>query len=236
MEVKEILAKLKAMGDPKVKKIKEGFAITANNSYGVFLKDLDAFAKKIGKNDELALRLFDTGIYEAKILCSRLYNPKNVTESMMEKWVKAFENWEICDTFCMSFLGKGPFVLPKALQWTQYKPEYQKRAGFVLMVAYAFTDKHAPNETIRKLFPIMKKHANDERKYVMKGINWALRQVGKRNLHLHQEAIDVAHDILAMGSKPAQWIAKDALRQLQSPKVFFKNYPRDTYGKRGRDR
>jgi len=192
---------------------------------------LKALAKKIGKNDDLALRLFDTGIYEARILCSMVFNPKNLTEPLMEKWVKTFENWEICDTFCMGFMGKSEFVLPKAFEWTEYNTEYQKRAGFVLMVAYAFTDKHATNNVIRQFFPIMIQHANDERKYVMKGINWALRQVGKRNQDLYNEAIEVAHEILAIESKPAQWIAKDALRQLQGSKVFFKNYPRKIYGK-----
>lgn len=231
MEVHEVLAQLEKMGSPEVKQIKARFAITAANSHGIFLKDLDAFAKKIGKDDELALRLFDTGVYEARLLCSRLFNPRNITEPLMEKWVSTFENWEICDTFCMGFMGRSSFALPKAFAWAEYEPEYQKRAGFVLMVAYAFTDKHAPNEVIRQFYPVMIRHANDERKYVMKGINWALRQVGKRNRDLYAEALDVAHEILALGSKPAQWIARDALRQLRSPKVSLKNYPREIYGK-----
>ena len=231
MELNEVLSELENLADPEVKKIKEGFAITAENSHGIFLKDLKALARKIGKNDDLALRLFDTGIYEARILCSMVFNPKNLTEPLMEKWVKTFENWEICDTFCMGFMGKSEFVLPKAFEWAEYHPEYQKRAGFVLMVSYAFTDKHAPNDVIRQFFPIMIHHASDERKYVMKGINWALRQVGKRNQDLHKEAIAVAKEISAIGNRPARWIASDALRQLQSPKVHFKNYPRKIYGK-----
>jgi 3-methyladenine DNA glycosylase AlkD len=229
MELSEVLQELEKLADPEVKKIKERFGITAENSYGIFLKDLKALAKRIGPNDDLALQLFDSGIYEGKLLCSDLYNPRNLTDQLMEKWVTAFENWEICDTFCMGFFGRSNLVLPKALQWVEYEPEYQKRAGFVLMVAYAFTDKQAPNEIIRQFFPIMLKHANDDRKYVMKGINWALRQVGKRNPDLYKEAIVAANEILALGSKPAQWIAKDALRQLQSPKVYFKNYPRKLY-------
>jgi 3-methyladenine DNA glycosylase AlkD len=229
MELNGVLSELENLADPEVKKIKERFAITAKNSHGIFLKDLKVLAKKIGQNDDLALRLFDTGIYEARILCSMLFNPKNLTEVLMEKWVKTFENWEFCDTFCMGFMGKSQFVLPKAFEWTAYHPEYQKRAGFVLMVAYAFTDKHAPNDVIRQFFPIMIQHASDERKYVMKGINWALRQVGKRNQDLHKEAIEVAKEIATIGSRPARWIASDVLRQLQSPKVHFKNYPRKIY-------
>jgi 3-methyladenine DNA glycosylase AlkD len=231
MQLDEILARLEAMGSPEVKATKARFAITAENSHGIFLKHLEMLAKEIGRDDELALQLFDSGIYEARILCSKLYNPRHVTEDLMEKWVATFENWEICDTFCMGFLGKTAFALPKAFQWAAYQPEYQKRAGFVLMVAYAFTDKYASNETIRQFFPVMIQHANDERTYVMKGINWALRQVGKRNKDLHKEAIAVARQIYKQASKPARWIAKDALRQLQGPKVHFKNYPRDVYGK-----
>jgi 3-methyladenine DNA glycosylase AlkD len=111
------------------------------------------------------------------------------------------------------------------LEWSGYEAEYQKRAGFVCMVSYAFTHKHATNEEIRQFFPIMIEQASDERAYVMKGINWALRQVGKRNPDLYKEAIEVANEILRIGSKPARWIAEDALRQLKNPNVYFKNYP-----------
>lgn len=231
MQLNDILLELQRLGSPEVNQIKERFAITAENSHGIFLKDLEVLAKRIGKDDDLALQLFDTGIYEARLLTSKLFNPKHITIPLMEKWVSHFVNWEICDTFCMGFMGRSPFALPKAFEWTEYQPEYQKRAGFVLMVAYAFTDIHASNEIIRQFFPVMLKHANDDRKYVMKGINWALRQVGKRNRDLHQEAIAVAHQIAALGTKPARWIAKDALRQLQKSKVFFKNYPVEVYAK-----
>lgn len=231
MELKKILIELKKLGGPEVKKTKERFAITAGNSHGIFLKDLNKLAKKIGPDDRLALDLFDTGIYEARLLTSMLFNPDNLTEKLMEKWVRTFENWEICDTFCMGFFGVSRFAISRALEWVEYKGEYQKRAGFVCMVSYAFTNKEATNAEIRRFFPLMIKHANDERKYVMKGINWSLRQVGKRNKDLHREAIDVANQILTLGSRPARWIAKDALRQLQSPKVYFKNYPAGIYGK-----
>lgn len=227
MEITAILKELETMGDPNVKAIKETFAIAPQNTYGIFLKDLNGLAKKIGKNDSLAIQLFDTGIYEARLLTSMLFNPKNLTEALMDHWVAAFDTWEICDTTCMNCFGKSRFAVKKAFEWAESEPEFQKRAGFVCMVQYAFTNKDAPNEEIRQFFPVMLKHANDERTYVMKGINWALRQVGKRNKDLYAEAIEAAHEIHALGSKPARWIASDALRQLQSPKVFFKNYPRN---------
>ena len=214
-----------------MKQTKARFAITAEHSHGIFLKDLEALAKRIGKNDELALALFGSGIYEAKLLTSMLFNPHNLTDELMETWVSAFVNWEICDTFCMGFFGKSQYAVAKALKWSAYEPEFQKRAGFVCMVSYAFTHKDAGNDDMRQFFPIIKREASDDRKYVMKGINWALRQIGKRNVDLYNETIVVAHEIMALGSKPARWIATDALRQLQSPKVFLKNYPRALYGK-----
>ena len=230
MTVQDVLIELERLGDPKVKVIKAGFAISAENSHGIFLKDIKALAKRIGKNDGLAIELFDTGVYEARVLCSKIYNPKHVTEDLMEKWSASFENWEICDTFCMGFLGTTPFAVPKAYEWVEREGEFQKRAGFVLMVVHAFTDKKATNDVFRAFFPVMIRHANDERTYVMKGINWALRQIGKRNTDLYQEALDVAQTILALNTKPARWIAKDAIRQLQSPRVSMKNYPRGLYG------
>lgn len=231
MEVNDVLAELERLGDPKVKAIKAGFAIEAAHSYGIFLKDIKALAKRIGRNDTLALELFDTGVYEARVLCSKIFTPRNVTEALMEKWSATFENWEICDTFCMGFLGTTRFAIPKAFEWAEREGEFQKRAGFVLMTAHSFTDKHATNEVYQRFFPVMVAHANDERTYVMKGINWALRQIGKRNPDLYREALDVAQTILARDTKPARWIAKDAIRQLQSTKVSMKNYPRAIYGK-----
>jgi 3-methyladenine DNA glycosylase AlkD len=229
MHLNDVLAELERLGSPDVKAIKARFAITAEQSHGIFLKDIKALAKRIGRNDALALELFDSGIYEARVLCSKLYNPRNVTEALMEKWSASFENWEICDTFCMGFLGTTKFAVPKAYEWVEREGEFQKRAGFVLMTAHAFTDKKTPNEVYREFFPVMIRHANDERTYVMKGINWALRQIGKRNKDLYQAALETANTILALNTKPARWIAKDALRQLQSPKVSMKNYPRGEY-------
>jgi 3-methyladenine DNA glycosylase AlkD len=276
LELAEILGELEKLGSPEVKRAKAGFAITAENSHGIYMKDLKVLAAKISKTytavpipiesgnaggeadiivptpiisvippankksgkpktvtDTLALQLFDTGIYEARLLCSMLFNPKNLTAPLMEKWVQTFENWEICDTYCMRVMGKSnstKLVLPKAYEWVEHEAEYQKRAGFVLMVVYSFNDKTASNDTIRPFFPMMLKHANDERTYVMKAINWALRQVGKRNPDLCREAIEVANQIEALGTKPARWIARDALRELQNPKVVIRNYPRYIYG------
>ncbi len=229
MTTQQILARLKNMGSPKVKKIKEGFAITAKNSHGIFLTDLRKYAKKIGENDALAIELFDTDVYEARLLASMLFNPKNLTARLMDTWAKTFENWEICDTFCMNLFGKSAFTTTKALEWSKKKAEFHKRAGFVCMVQYSFTNKEAGNEVFEKFFQVIKKHATDERTYVMKSVNWALRQIGKRNKDLFKLACALAEELSTLKHPSARWIGNDALRQLKSPKVYMKNYPKSMY-------
>ena len=207
------------------------FGIKANNSLGIYHKELKMIAKEIGQNNELALQLFDSGIYEGRLLCSKMFNPKDVTEPLMEKWVKTFENWEVCDSFCMGLFSKSKFALAKILEWTEREPEFEKRAGFAIMAAYCMADKKSENELFEQFFPIIKRAANDERLYVKKAVNWALRNIGKRNIDLNEKAIDVANEILLFESKSAKWIAKDALKELQKDDVRMSNYPREKYKK-----
>lgn len=230
MRVETVLKELEKLGSPEVVEAKKRFAIESANSHGIFMKDLKILAKKIGKNDALAVELFDTGVYEAKLLVPLLFNPKKLTSALMEKWMKSFDNWEICDSFCMSFFGENKLGVEKAFKWVEHKGEFQKRAGFVCMVSYSYKNREASNEEFHQFFPIMIKHANDDRTYVMKGINWALRQIGKRNVDLNHAAIEVAHAIRLLDTKPARWIAADALRELQNEKVCLRNYPRNIYG------
>ncbi len=186
-------------------------------------------AKDIGQDNELALQLFDGGIYEGRLLCSKMFKPKDVTEQLMEKWVKTFENWEICDSFCMGLFAKSEFALAKILEWTKREPEFEKRAGFAILASYCMADKKSDNELFEQFFPIIKREANDERLYVKKAINWALRNIGKRNIDLNRKAIETANEILKFDSKSAQWIAKDAIRKLEGEKVNMLDYPRETY-------
>jgi len=207
------------------------FGITSNNSLGIYHKELKMIAKEIGQDNELALQLFDSGIYEGRLLCSKMFKPKDVTEQLMEKWVKTFENWEICDSFSMGLFSKSKFALAKILEWTEREPEFEKRAGFAIMAAYCMADKKSGNELFEQFFPIIKRAANDERLYVKKAVNWALRNIGKRNIDLNEMAIDVANEILKFESKSAKWIAKDALKELQKDGVRMSNYPREKYKK-----
>ena len=188
-------------------------------------------AKEIGQNNELALQLFDSGIYEGRLLCSKIFRPKDVTEPLMEKWVKTFENWEICDSFCMGLFSKSKFALAKILEWSEREPEFEKRASFAIMASYCMADKTSENELFEQFFPIIKQAAIDERLYVKKAVNWSLRNIGKRNIDLNGKAIEVANEILKFESKPAKWIAKNAIKELQKDSVRISNYPREKYKK-----
>ncbi|WP_034057362.1 DNA alkylation repair protein [Lacinutrix jangbogonensis] len=207
------------------------FGIISNNSLGIYHKDLKMIAKDIGQDNALALQLFDSGIYEARLLCSKMFKPKDVTEALMEKWVKSFENWEICDSFSMGLFSKSEFALAKIMEWTKRTAEFEKRAGFTIIASYCMADKTSENALFEQFFTIIKREANDDRPYVKKAVNWALRNIGKRNIDLNRKAIEVAYQILEFESKSAQWIAKNALTELEKENIRMSDYPRTDYRK-----
>ncbi len=205
------------------------FGITSNNSLGIYHKELKMIAKEIGNDNELALQLFDSGIYEGRLLCSKMFKPKDVTEQLMEKWVKTFDNWEVCDSFSMGLFSKSKFALAKILEWTERKREFEKRAGFTIMASFCMADKTSKNELFEQFFPIIKREANDERLYIKKAVNWSLRNIGKRNIDLNRRAIETANEILKFKSKSAKWIAKNTLTELQKDNLRMSDYPRTEY-------
>ncbi|WP_179335987.1 DNA alkylation repair protein [Winogradskyella costae] len=205
------------------------FGVISNNSLGIYHQDLKVIAKDIGSDNELALQLFDSGIYEARLLCSKLFKPKDVTEDLMEKWVKTFENWEICDSFCMGLFSKSDIASAKILEWSNRDPEFEKRAAFATLASYCMADKTSDNNLFEQFFTIIKREANDDKIYVKKAVNWALRNIGKRNIDLNRKAIEVANEILEFESKSAQWIAKNALTELQKEGIRMSDYPRAIY-------
>ncbi len=230
MQLNEILKELKSLSNNEIKVFKaKKYRIQSDNSWGVYQKDLQILAKKIGKDTKLGIQLFDTNIYDAQLLCAKICKPHEVSEELMEKWVLHFNTWEICDSFCMQLFKYNPLAIEKAFEWTKRTNVFEKRAGFVLMATYGFADKNADNKVFEQFYPILIEHANDDRLYVKKAVNWALRQIGKRNVDLHKRSIQTAQRILEIDSKSAQWIAKDALRELQSDKVNILDYPRNIY-------
>ncbi|MHC4455500.1 MAG: DNA alkylation repair protein [Planctomycetota bacterium] len=215
----EVLKKLKSMANPESAEGMARFGIKSENAYGVSIPDLRRLARQIGKNHALAGQLWSSGIHEARILAGMIDNPKQVTESQMERWVKDFDSWDLCDQCCSNLFDKTVFAYHKAIEWSARRREFVKRAGFVLMAVLAVHDKDADDDQFIQFFPIIKRQSTDERNFVKKAVNWALRQIGKRNRALNQAAIDVGQEIKTNDSKAARWIAADTLRELTSEKV-----------------
>ena len=232
MKIDQIITELKEKASPEKILIKESkFGVTSNNALGIYHKDLKELAKRLPKDDELAIQLFESNIYEARLLCSKIFNPNNLTESLMEKWVSTFENWEICDSFCMGLFAKSEYAVSKAIEWTKRKKEFEKRAGFTIIAALCMADKEANNDIFVQFFPIIKRDCLDERLYVKKAVNWALRNIGKRNIDLNKKSILVARQIAQINDKTAKWIASNALKELENENVRISDYPRKIYRK-----
>jgi 3-methyladenine DNA glycosylase AlkD len=216
MKYDEILKKFKSLSNPKNVEEMKRFGIRGKVIYGVSIPNLRNMAKELGKDHELALKLWKSEIHEARLLAGFIDDLKKVSEEQMEEWVKDFDSWDICDQVCSNLFDKTEFAWKKAFEWSKRKEEFVKRAGFVLMAALSVHDKKTPDKDFERFFPIIIRESNDERNFVRKAVNWALRQIGKRNKRLNKKAIDVAKKIYRMDSKTAKWIASDALRELTS--------------------
>jgi 3-methyladenine DNA glycosylase AlkD len=217
--IEEILAVLSALSDPKGVVNMARFGIKADKAFGVSVPALRKLAKSIGKDHSLALELWDTGLHEARELATMIADPKQVTEELMERWVKDIDSWDVCDACCGNLWDKAPFAYQKARQWSKRPEEFVKRAAFSLMAALAVHDKAASDAAFTRFLPIIKRESTDERNFVKKAVNWALRQIGKRNRKLNRQAIETAREIHKLNSKSARWIAADALRELTNEKV-----------------
>jgi 3-methyladenine DNA glycosylase AlkD len=219
MDCEEILKQLKSLSNPDAVAGMARFGINPTNTYGVSIPILRKMAKQIGKNHLLAENLWDSGIHEARILAPLIDPPEMVTEKQMEGWVKNFDSWDICDQCCSNLFDKTKFAHKKAIEWSKRREEFVKRAGFVLMATLAVHDKESGNERFKRFLPVIKREATDERNFVKKAVNWALRQIGKRNSALNKIAIQTAKEMQKKDSKSTKWIASDALRELTSEAV-----------------
>jgi len=217
-----ILRRLKEVGDAESLAGMSKFGINTKNAYGVSVTELRKMTKKIGQNHDLAMGLWSSGVHEARILASMVDDPDRVTERQMDAWVRDFDSWDVCDQVCGNLFDKTEFAYKKALEWSHEKEEFVKRAGFVMMAALAVHDRGAKDKDLRRFLPIIVREATDERNYVKKAVNWALRQIGKRNARLREEAMATAAEIQKIDSPAAKWIAADALRELEKKKFPVK--------------
>lgn len=214
-----VMAELCARANPENVSGMARYGIVTEAALGLSIYELRPMAKAIRGDHELALALWQTGVHEARLLAGFIDDPRLVSEEQMEGWVAQFDSWDVCDQVCSSLFDRTALAWEKAVEWTAREEEFVKRAGFVLMAALAVHDKRAPDERYVAFLPLIAREAGDERNFVKKAVNWALRQIGKRNSALNVAAVEAAQEIEAQGSRSARWIARDALRELTSYKV-----------------
>lgn len=219
MEPKEVLDRLRALARPDQLAGMMRLGINTESALGVRIPELRRIARTIGRDHDLALGLWESGIHDARILAAMVDDPDRVTSEQMEAWVGAFNSWDLCDQVCGNLFDRTALAWGKAVEWSRREEEFVKRAGFTLMACLAVHDKEALDRAFLAFLPLIEGAAGDGRNYVKKGINWALRQIGKRNRALNAAAIAVARDLTRRDSASARWIARDALRELAGEKV-----------------
>jgi 3-methyladenine DNA glycosylase AlkD len=215
LELLEIIEELRSKGSPERKQGQQRFGIRSENGFGVSMPDIRLLARKVGKNHALAQELWATQIHEAMILACLVDKAKEVDEKQIDFWTSQFYSWDLCDQVIGNLFVKTEFALAKAYEYTERREEFVKRAGFVFMAAMAVHQKKTPDFVFESFFPILIREAGDDRNFVKKANNWALRQIGKKNANLLEKAIETA-EVLSEGSSPsARWIGKDALREFE---------------------
>ncbi len=219
MKFEEIIKELESLSNPEDVEGMARFGINPKKTYAVRILELRRIAKKTGKNHELALELWETGYRETRIIACMIEDPKKLSSEQMDNWAEEFDFWEICDQCCMKLFRMTPFAYQKVFQWSKREEEFVKRAAFTLIAVLAVHDKKAADEKFEQFLPIIIRESTDNRNYVKKGVNWALRHIGKRNISLNRKAISTAEDMQKIPDKSAKWIAADALRELKSDKV-----------------
>lgn len=219
MKYQEIIRELESLSNPEDVQGMARFGINSKKAYGVRMPELRRIARETGKDHLLAGKLWDADIHETRILASMVDEVEKVTEEQMDNWVVEFDSWDVCDQCCMNLFRRTPFAYKKIFEWSAREEEFVKRAAFTLIAVLGVHDKGAPDSKLEQFFPLIIRESTDERNFVKKAVNWALRQIGKRNLKLNQKAILIADEIDKIDSKSAKWIAKDALRELKSEKV-----------------
>jgi len=219
MTVQEIIEELKQASDKDAIEGMKRFGITPEHNYGVKIPILRQIAKQAGQDHNLAQALWEINTRETRILTSMIEEINYVSDKEMEKFISTFNYWEICDQFCMNLFEKLPCAYEKAIELAGREDEFTKRTGFVLMARLAVSDKKTPNEKFETFFSYIYDESTDQRNMVKKAVNWALRQIGKRNITLHKKAIELAEKINKIDDSTAHWIARDALRELNSENI-----------------
>ena len=187
------------------------FGITAGKAFGVSMANIQKLGKVVGRDHELAAALWKTGWYEARMLTSFVDDPARVTSAQMDRWCRDFDNWGICDTLCFKLFDQTPHAWAKVADWGDRPEEFVKRAAFALLASLALHDKKAGDAQFLETLPLVERAADDERHFVKKGVNWALRSIGRRNVTLNAAAVTLARRLAASPHAAPRWVGKDAL-------------------------
>ncbi len=220
-DLNAVIDQLMALAVPENVKGMAKFGINPSNTLGVSMPNIRSLGKR-KKDHDLAIGLWQTGIHEARILASLVDDPKQVTPEQMDVWTFDFDSWDVCDQVCSNLYTKTPYAVEKAIEWTTSEEEFVKRAGFALMAYIAVHNKKLDDNVFLHFLMIIELSATDGRNFVRKAVNWALRQIGKRNAQLYQPALEVSKRLSQSVDKTARWIGKDALKELESPSASIK--------------
>jgi 3-methyladenine DNA glycosylase AlkD len=219
MRSEDVLQALEALASGDVRDGMRRFGIPTDRAHGISTPVLRQMARQTGRDHALASRLWASGAFEARLLAAFIDEPEKVTRAQMDRWAREFDSWAVCDGCCCHLFRKTPFAWEKAVAWAEREPEFVRRAGFALMAYLAVHDRAAGDREFAALLPRIEAAADDPRPFVRKAVNWALRQIGKRNLALNRLAVERAEAIRAQGTPSARWIASDALRELRGEAV-----------------
>jgi 3-methyladenine DNA glycosylase AlkD len=225
MTVEQVLRELGKHTNKKSLTGMARFGINTSKAFGISIPTIRGIAKEIGPDHKLALELWKTGYHEAKILCSMIADPAKTTPVLMNKWVKDFDSWDVCDQCCNNLFVNTPYSKEMIYEWNDSPLEFVKRASFVLMAVSAVHAKNLNDNDFLQFLPLIEKYSVDERNFVKKAVNWALRQIGKRNRNLNSIAIDFSSNLAKIDSKSAKWIANGAIKELTNRKIQLRLKP-----------
>lgn len=213
--VTSVIADLKRLADRKTRDGMVRFAIPNDRAFGVPVGKIRELGKRLGRNHVLASQMWKTGWYEARMLTAFVAEPAKLTPALMDRWCREFDNWAICDTFCIHLFDRSPHAFDKVRQWCNAKDEFVRRASFALLASLAIHAKKIGDEPFRACLPLIEPAANDERNFVKKGVSWALRSIGRRRMGLRDEVMELATRLSKSENAAARWVGKDALRDIR---------------------
>jgi 3-methyladenine DNA glycosylase AlkD len=218
--VSEALAWLERRGSKRVREdMLSRYGITAPKAYGVPVGTIQQLGKQLGRDHDLAVALWATGWYEARMLCAWVDQPERVTPAQMDRWARDFDNWGICDTICVHLFDRTPHAWKKLAPWSRRREEFVKRAAFALLAGLSLHDKQAEDQSFLSTLPLIERAAEDDRNFVKKGVSWALRVMGRRNRRLNSACLETARRLVDADQPAAQWIGRQAVKELASPLV-----------------